>query len=84
LVLGVLVLVWSGWRGNLASSVFGAAAAVPATWRLYELVRQGVPLPEIGVLDEMTAPALAATVALVILVVGAVRHHVRSRDIARR
>lgn len=81
LVLGVFILVRSGLRGSLASSALGALAAIPATWTLYEVVRQGVPLPGIGVLEEMTAPALSATVALAILVVGAVSH-VRSRDIA--
>lgn len=83
LVLGVFILVRSGWRGHLASSVLGALAAVPATWTFYEIVRQGIPLPGIGVLDEMTAPVLSAAVALTILLVGAMRR-ARSRDIYRR
>ena len=83
LVLGVLILVRSGLRGNLASSALGAVAALPATWTLYEVLRQGVPLPAIGVLDEMTAPALSTAVALAILGVGVVSH-VRSRDTAKR
>ena len=83
LVFAVFILVRSGLRGNFSSAALGAVAALPATWTLYEVVRQGVPLPGIGVLDEMTAPALSAAVALAIVVVGAMRH-LRSRDIARR
>lgn len=83
LAIGVARLLWAGWRGSIASWLVAAPAAGILTWALYELIRQGVPLPEIGVLDEMTAPMLSATVMIGIIVIGGVRL-ARSRDVARR
>ena len=83
LAIGVARLLWAGWRGNIASWVLAAPAAGILTWTLYELIRQSVPLPEIGVLGEMTAPTLTAVVIIGIIVVGGLRL-ARTRDIYRR
>jgi hypothetical protein len=83
LAIGVARLLWAGLRGNIVSWLFVAPAAGILTWTLYELIRQSIPLPEIGVLDEMTAPTLTAAVMIGIVAIG-VFHFARSRDIERR
>ena len=76
--LGFLRLGWAGWHGSMAAALVAALAAAILTWVFYELVRQSPGLPDIGFLDEMTAPVLSATAGLLVLVVGAIR---RSRDL---
>src|SRR5262245_18885915 len=45
LLIGVALLVRAGWRGNFAGWALAAVASVPATWFIYQLVRQeGCPL----------------------------------------
>lgn len=82
LILGVVILIRSGWRGSATSWVFAAAAVVPATWFGYELARQGVcPLlsdPAVSracltAYGEMTAPVLSFSVASAMLLIGWVR-----------
>ena len=83
LSLGIARLVWAGWHGSNVSWFLVAMPAAVFTWTFYELIRQGIPLPEIGVLDEMTAPILSAAVAVATVVIGWLRLG-RSRDIQRR
>jgi hypothetical protein len=94
LVVGVLLLLRAGWGGRLAASALAAAATVPATWFLYEIVRQeGCPLlpdPDaaeacLGGFGEMTAPVISFGVAALILLVGWLRWRSTSSpvDIAR-
>ena len=73
LVFGVVVLIRSGWRGSALSWVLATAAVVPTTWFVYEMVRQSPGMPEIGFLEEMTAPVLSATAALIVIVMGVIR-----------
>ena len=82
LVIGVGLLVRAGWRGSLAGWAFAAAAAVPATWFVYEIVRQeGCPLladPNaaqvcLAAFGEMTAPTVSFGVAGMLLLVGLLR-----------
>lgn len=92
LILGLGMLVWSGWRGSRASWALAAVAAVPATWIVYELARQSVcPLlsdPALSLacltaFGEMTAPVLSVGVGGFVLVAGSLRwRRIRaSRDI---
>ncbi|NJD27994.1 MAG: hypothetical protein FIA92_06810 [Chloroflexi bacterium] len=80
-VLGLARLLWAGWRGSRLSWFFAAPAAGLITWTVYELVRQGIPMPEIGFLGTMTAPTLSAGVAIAVVVVGGLRLARPSRDI---
>jgi hypothetical protein len=66
-------LAWVGWNGNLAATVLAGLASAILTWTVYEMVRQSPSLPAIGVLGEMTAPLLSATVAAVVIVAGLIR-----------
>jgi len=70
---GVASLVRTGWHGSGRSWLVAASTAGVLTWTLYELIRQGVPLYGIGVLGEMTAPAVSFAVVLAILLVGWLR-----------
>jgi hypothetical protein len=89
LVLGVGLLVRSGWHGSAAGWALAAVAVVPATWRIYEIARQGgCPLiadPAVAracltAYGEMTAPVLSIGLAGFTLLVGWVRSRaVRSR-----
>jgi hypothetical protein len=83
LSLGISRLIWAGWHGSQASCFLVAVPAAVFTWAFYELIRQAIPLPAIGVLGEMTAPTLSTAVAVGILVIGWLRP-VRSRDIRQR
>ena len=86
LIIGVALLLRAGWRGTFGGWAVAAVTSVPATWFVYELVRQeGCPQladPEaadacIGGfgfgLGEMTAPTISMAVAGVILVLGLFR-----------
>lgn len=95
LVLGVTILLWSGWRGSVTGWVLAAAATVPAVWFVYELARQSLcPLLSdpaasracLAAYGEMTAPVLSAGVALATLGIGWLRlRRVRSpHDLASR
>lgn len=93
LVIGAALLIWSGWRGNLAASALAAAAAVPAIWFGYEIVRQeGCPLiadPNaaqacLNGFGEMTAPAISFGVAAVILLVGFLRSRAKRAQVTLR
>jgi hypothetical protein len=94
LVIGVVLLVRAGWRGSLVGWALAAVAAVPATWFVYEIVRQeGCPhLADpiaaqacLAAFGEMTAPGISFGVAGMLLLVGLLRWRPRrSRDIAPR
>lgn len=82
LVIGVVTLVRSGWRGSAPSWVLAALAVVPATWFLYELARQKLcPLLSdpaashacLTAFGEMTAPVLSYGVGGFVLAVGWLR-----------
>ena len=82
LVVGVMLLVRAGWRGSLAGWVVAAIASIPATWFVYEIVRQeGCPLladPSaaqacLAAFGEMTAPTISFGVAGMLLLVGLLR-----------
>ena len=82
LVIGVGLLVSSGWRGSAGSWLLAAVAVVPAAWFAYELARQSLcPLLSDPALSracltaygEMTAPALSYGLAGVVLLVGWLR-----------
>jgi hypothetical protein len=90
LVIGVVLLVRAGWRGSLAGWVAAAIAAVPATWFVYEIVRQeGCPLladPNaaqacLASFGEMTAPAISFGVAGMLLLVGLLRWRERGTHV---
>jgi hypothetical protein len=87
LIIGVAMLVHSGWHGSAAGWMLAAAGTVPATWFVYELARQKLcPLLSdpaasracLGAYGEMTAPVLSFGVAGLILVVGWVRSRTRA------
>jgi hypothetical protein len=73
-------LVYAGWHGSPGSWLVAAPGAAVLTWTLYELVRQQLPMPQIGVLGEMTAPTVSIAVAGATVVIGALRLS-RPRDI---
>lgn len=82
LFVGIAMLVWSGWRGSLASWVLAAVAAVPATWFVYERARQSIcPMLDdpassracLTAYGEMTAPLLSLGVGVFVLVTGSLR-----------
>jgi len=82
LVIGIALLIWSGWRGSAAAWVLAAIAVVPAVWFLYELGRQELcPLISdpaasdacLTAYGEMTAPVLSYSVGGVLLGVGWLR-----------
>jgi hypothetical protein len=83
LSLGIARLLWLGSKGRVASWFLVALPAAVFAWAFYELIRQAIPLPGIGILGEMTAPTLSAAVALGLIVIGGSRL-ARSRDIQRR
>ena len=79
LVIGVLLLIRAGWRGNLTGSALAAVASVPATWWTYEIARQeACPLLAepitvqacLSAYGEMTAPVLSFGAAGLLLLVG--------------
>lgn len=82
MVVGIVVLLRSGWRGSLASSAIAALAVVPVVWFLYEIARQeGCPLIDdpatrqacLESFGEMTAPLLSYGVGLLVLAIGWLR-----------
>jgi hypothetical protein len=90
LAIGVVLLVRAGWRGSLAGWVAAAIAAVPATWFVYEVVRQeGCPLladPNaaracLAAFGEMTAAAISFGVAGMLLLVGLLRWRERGAPV---
>jgi len=62
LFVGIIRLAYAGRQSRGWSLLVAAPAAGVLTWTLYELIRQGLPMPSIGVFDEMTAPLLSAIV----------------------
>jgi hypothetical protein len=79
LLTGVTLLTWAGWRGRVAGSALAAIASVPATWFIYEVVRQeGCPLLAnpiaaqacLTAYGEMTAPVISVSVAGASLLIG--------------
>jgi hypothetical protein len=86
LVIGVILLMRAGWRGNLAGAALAAVASVPATWWTYEIVRQercpllADPLTAqacLAAFGEMTAPVISFGAAGLLLLVGWLRWRVR-------
>lgn len=82
LLTGVILLIRAGWRGSVAGSALAAIASVPATWFIYEIVRQeGCPLLAdpvavqacLGAYGEMTAPVISYSVAGAVFVIGLLR-----------
>ena len=71
--LALASFIRTGWHGSGISWLVASPTAAILTWTLYELIRQGVPLYGIGILGEMTAPAVSFAVAAAILVVGWLR-----------
>ena len=71
--LAFALLVRAGWRGSWLGWFFAAVPAVVLTWVTYELVRQGPGYPDIGFLDEMTAPVLSLGAAVVVIGTGFLR-----------
>jgi hypothetical protein len=79
LILAVGLLMRSARRGSLAGAASAAAASVPATWFLYEILRQGLcPLIDddstaqacFQAYGTMTAPVLSAAVAVLLFAIG--------------
>lgn len=79
LVIGTGLLLRLARRGSLAAALCAAAASVPATWFLYEVLRQGLcPLIDdpsaardcFRAYGTMTAPVLSAGVAVMLFAVG--------------
>ena len=68
LLVGIVRLAYEGRQSRGWSLLIAAPAAGVLTWTLYELIRQGLPMPSIGVLDEMTAPVLSAAAVLALVV----------------
>jgi hypothetical protein len=81
--VGLLLLLRVGWAGTRRAWLLAAPVAATLTWTGYELIRQG-PAPGIGLLGEMTAPALVAAVVASILLVAWFRLAGGTRDIPRR
>lgn len=81
---GTARMIWAGRRGSGIPWLLAAAPAGALTWVVYELGRQNVPLPGIGILEEMTAPTLSFTVAAILLLAGVFRVARSSRDISQR
>lgn len=82
LVIGVVMLVRSGWRGSATGWILAAVGSVPATWFAYELARQELcPLLSdpaaaracLSAYGEMTAPVLSFGFAGLLLLVGWLR-----------
>ncbi len=82
LVIGVVMLVRSGWRGGATDWLLAAAGVVPAAWFVYELARQKLcPLLSdpasaracLSAYGEMTAPVLSFGFAGLVLLVGWLR-----------
>jgi hypothetical protein len=91
LVIGVALLVRAGWRGSLAGWALAAVASVPATWWIYEIVRQeGCPLLAdsnsvqacLAAYGEMTAPIISFGVAGFLFLIGWVRWRARSAHVS--
>jgi membrane protease YdiL (CAAX protease family) len=68
LMVGIVRLAYVGRQSRGWSLLFAAPAAGVLTWTLYELIRQGLPMPTIGVLAEMTAPVLSTISTLTLVV----------------
>jgi hypothetical protein len=68
LLVGMVRLAYLGRESRGWSLLIAAPAAGVVTWTLYELIRQGLPMPSIGVLGEMTAPVLSASATFALVV----------------
>lgn len=82
LLTGVILLLRAAWRGSVTGSALAAIASVPATWFIYELVRQeGCPLLAdpvavqacLAAYGEMTAPVISYSVAGALFLIGLFR-----------
>ena len=83
LLVSLVLLVRSGWRGSPASWLAAAAGVFIGTWVLYELLRQGpcltvasgIPLMICNVIPfrDTAAPELSVIAALIVLVAGWLR-----------
>jgi hypothetical protein len=74
LALAVARFLWTGWHGTALAWLVGAPVAAILVWTLYELIRQAMPAPGIGILGEMTAPTVSVAVGGSVLLVGWIRH----------
>lgn len=83
LSLGVVMLAWSGWHGSDASWLIAAPAAAILTGVMYELVRQGPPLPQVAFLGELTGVVLSGAAGIGTVVIGWLRARRRGGATAR-